>query len=108
MIFSDPDDGETGVALKKSIRLQFSRDINPDSLKGNVRWHYAGTDASEELPQPKLSVRYEPATRSAEIKIDADDLARYKNVVLELTDGVVATDGARLKPWMLTFSFGGQ
>lgn len=108
VIFSDPDDGETGVALKKSIRLQFSRDINPDSLKGNVRWHYAASDSREELPQAKLSVKYEGATRSVEIKIDADDLARYKNVVLELTDGVAATDGARLKPWTMTFGFGGQ
>jgi hypothetical protein len=53
-------------------------------------------------------VRYERATRSVEIKVDADDLARYKNVVLELGDGVAATDGARLKPWTIAFSFGGQ
>src|SRR5439155_489279 len=98
----------TDVALKKTIRLQFSRDINPDSLKGNVRWHYAGVEASEELGPAKLSVRYEAATRSVEIKIDVDDAARYKNIVMELADGVVATDGARLKPWTLTFSFGGQ
>jgi hypothetical protein len=108
VIFSDPEDGEIDVPLKKVIRLQFSRDINPDSLKGNVRWHYGASDSREELPQAKLSVRYERATRSVEIKVDADDLARYKNVVLELGDGVAATDGARLKPWTITFSFGGQ
>ena len=108
VIFSDPEDGETGIPLKKTIRLQFSRDINQDSLKGNVRWHYAASDSREELPQAKLSVRYDRATRSVEIKVDADELARYKNVALELTDGVAATDGARLKPWSITFSFAGQ
>jgi hypothetical protein len=106
VIFSDPEDGEIDVPLKKVIRLQFSRDINPDSLKGNVRWHYA--DSHEELPQAKLSARYERATRSVEIRVDADDLVRYKNVVLELGDAVAATDGARLKPWTITFGFGGQ
>jgi hypothetical protein len=108
VIFSDPEDGEADIPLKKTIRLQFSRDINPDSLKGNVRWHYAASDSREELPPAKLSVRYDRATRSVEIKVDADDLARYKNVVVELTDGVAATDGARLKPWSIAFSFGGQ
>jgi Big-like domain-containing protein len=108
VIFSDPEDGEADVSLKKTVRLQFSRDINPDSLKGNVHWHYAASDSREELPQAKLAVRYERATRSVEIKIDADDLARYKNVAVELTDGIAATDGARLKPWTITFTLGGQ
>jgi hypothetical protein len=108
VIFSDPEDGEFDVPLKKVIRLQFSRDLNPDSLKGNVRWHYAASDSLQQLPQAKLTVRYERATRSVDIKIDTDDLARYKNVALELTDGVAATDGAKLKPWTVTFTFGGQ
>jgi hypothetical protein len=29
-------------------------------------------------------------------------------VVLELRDGIAATDGAKLKPWQLTFMFGGK
>jgi hypothetical protein len=29
-------------------------------------------------------------------------------VILELSDGIAATDGARLKPWQLTFAFGAQ
>jgi hypothetical protein len=108
VIFSDPENSENEVPLKKAIRLQFSRDINPESLKGNVHWHYAAPDSGEELPQAKLSVRYEALTRSVEIKIDTDDLSRYKNVAVELTDGITATDGAKLKPWAITFTFGGQ
>jgi Big-like domain-containing protein len=108
VIFSDPADGEVDVGLKKVIRLQFSRDINPDSLKGNVHWHYAAPDSRGELPQAKLSVRYERANRSIEIKIEPDDPARYRNVVVELAEGIAATDGARLKPWTMSFTFGGQ
>lgn len=107
VIFSDPEDGETDVSLTRVIRLQFSRDINPDSVKGSVRWHYAAADP-QELAQAKLSVRYEKATRSIEIKIDTDSLVRYRNVALELSSDIAATDGARLKPWTLTFTYGGQ
>ena len=34
VIFSDPAEGELDVPLKAAIRLQFSRDMNPDSFKG--------------------------------------------------------------------------
>jgi hypothetical protein len=109
VIFSDPADGDTDVPMKKVIRLQFSRDMNPDSFKGNVRWHYAGSNVREELPQASLSAKYEKANRSLEVKLTApDDLTRFRNVALELTDSVVATDGAKLQPWSVTFTFAGQ
>ena len=41
-------------------------------------------------------------------QLDVDESAPYRNVVVELLDGIAATDGAKLKPWSLTFSFGGQ
>jgi Bacterial Ig-like domain len=108
VIFSNPADGDTNVGLKKSIVLQFSRDMNPASFKGNVHWSYPASESPEEPPQAKLSVQYERANRSVEIKIDAADLVRFRNVVVELTDDISATDGARLKPWKMTFAFGGQ
>lgn len=108
VIFSDPEDGETNVAARKAIRLQFSRDMNPASFKGNVHWYYVASDSQEELPQSKLSVRYERADRSLEIKTDAGDLAQFRNMVVELTEGVTATDGAMLRPWRMTFTYGGQ
>jgi hypothetical protein len=109
VIFSDPEDGDSEVPLKKVIRLQFSRDINPDSFKGNVHWHYAASDSREEMPQVNLSVRYEKANRSLEVKITAaDDLTRFRNIALDLTDSITATDGAKLRPWSITFSFAGQ
>jgi hypothetical protein len=37
----------------------------------------------------------------------AADVTRFRNIVLEITDSVTATDGAKLKPWTISFSFGG-
>ena len=45
VIFSDPAEGEIDVPLKAPIRLQFSREMNPDTFKGNVRWTFTTVDA---------------------------------------------------------------
>jgi hypothetical protein len=133
VIFSDPQDGDTGVPLKAAIRLQFSRDMDPDSFKGHVHWRYAGPAATvspaaaaspanpanpasaaspaknDEPPPANLTVKYEKSNRSLEVKITAGaDLIRFRNIVLEVTDEVKATDGAKLKPWAISFSFGGE
>jgi hypothetical protein len=114
VIFSDPTEGERDVGLKAAVRLQFSRDMNPDTFKGNVRWGYAPADAVNAGPAtPREMARspqfkYDRARRALEIHLDLDESAPYRDVVVELTDGIAATDGARLKPWSLTFSYGGQ
>jgi hypothetical protein len=114
VIFSDPAEGELDVPLKAAIRLQFSRDMNPDSFKGHVRWSYTAADAVNVGPAtPREAARsaqfkYDRARRALEIQLDPDESAPYRDVVVELLDGIAATDGAKLKPWSLTFSFGGQ
>jgi hypothetical protein len=109
VIFSDPEDGDMDVPLKKTVRLQFSRDMNPDSFKGNVHWRYATPDSREELPQANLAVSYEKSNRSLEVKVTAAvEVTRFRNISLDLTDSVTATDGAKLKPWAVTFTFAGQ
>jgi hypothetical protein len=114
VIFSDPADGELDVPLKAPVRLQFSRDINPDTLKGNVRWTFTTADAvnvgpnTPREPHRQAEFKYDRAKRSLEIRLGPDASASYRNVIVELTDGIAATDGARLKPWQLTFSFGAQ
>jgi hypothetical protein len=81
--------------------------MNPDSFKGNVHWKYAGAD--QELQDSLLAVRYEKSNRSLEVKINAaEELTRFRNVSLILTDAITATDGAKLKAWSMTFSFAGQ
>jgi hypothetical protein len=114
VIFSDPAEGEIDVPLKAPIRLQFSREMNPDSFKGNVRWTFMAADAvnagasTPREPERLAEFKYDGAKRALEIRLPLDDSASYRNVILELRDGIAATDGAKLKPWQLTFSFGGQ
>jgi hypothetical protein len=114
VIFSDPAEGEIDVSLRAPVRLQFSREMNPDSFKGNVRWTFTTVDAvnvgagtPQEAPRhPEF--KYDRAKRSLEIRLVLDSSASYRNVILELADGIAATDGARLKPWQLSFAFGAQ
>ena len=114
VIFSDPGEGDLDVPLKAAIRLQFSRDMNPDSFKGSLRWSYTTADAVNVGPttprEPARSpqFKYDRARRALEIQLDLDESAPYRDVVVELLEGIAATDGAKLKPWTLTFSFGGQ
>jgi hypothetical protein len=114
VIFSDPTDGELDVPLKAAIRLQFSRDMNPDSFKGNVRWSYTAATAANVGPTASresardAQFKYDRARRALEIRLDLDESAPFRSVVVELLDGIAATDGAKLKPWSLTFALGGQ
>jgi hypothetical protein len=109
VIFSDPQEADTEVPVTKAIRLQFSRDMNPDSFKDNVRWRYAGAEAGQELPQANLAVKYEKSNRSLEVKVTAaGDVTRFRSITLELTDSITAADGAKLKPWTVSFSFGAE
>ena len=114
VIFTDPAEGETDVPLRTAIRLQFSREMNPDSFKGNVRWTFTAADAvntggvTPREPARQADFKYDRAKRSLEIRLTLNDGASYRNVIVELADGIAATDGAKLKPWELTFSFGAQ
>ena len=54
-----------------------------------------------------VQIRPAPSARSR-FGLPLDDSASYRNVILELLDGIAATDGAKLKPWQLTFVFGAQ
>jgi hypothetical protein len=105
VIFSDPEDGETGVPLKTVVRLQFSRDMNPDTFKGRVHWRYLGAAAAA---PSGAGVGYDGSKRSLEIKVNADDSSKYQEVVIELDGDIAATDGAKLAPWKMSFMFGGQ
>ena len=114
VIFSDPASGELDVPLKSAIRLQFSRDMNPESFKGHVQWSYAAGEAinsSSSAPREAaraVEVKYDGARRALEIRLALNDSAAYRSVVVELLDGIAATDGARLKPYSITFTYAGQ
>ncbi|MCM3881504.1 MAG: Ig-like domain-containing protein [Vicinamibacterales bacterium] len=115
VIFSDPEEGETGVSLKAVVRLQFSRDMNPESFKGRVHWHYQSVATPGQPPVEVTSERanatqvgYDGSKRSLEIRINADEAAKYQDVYVQLDEGIVATDGAKLVPWKLSFILGAQ
>jgi hypothetical protein len=115
VIFSDPEEGETGVSLKAVVRLQFSRDMNPESFKGRVHWHYQSVATPGQPPVEVTSERatasqvgYDGSKRSLEIRINADEAAKYQDVYVQLDEGIVATDGAKLAPWKLSFILGAQ
>ena len=84
VIFSDPAEGEIDVPLRAPVRLQFSREMNPDTFKGNVRWTFTTVDAvnvgastpREAERQPEF--KYDRAKRALEIRLALDDSATYR------------------------------
>jgi hypothetical protein len=92
--------------------LQFSREMNADTFKGHVRWTFTAADAvgsaTSREPWRPAEFKYDSAKRSLEIRLPVEASAGYRNVIIELGDGIAATDGAKLKPWELTFVYGAQ
>lgn len=110
VIFSTPAADETDVAMTTAVRIQFSRDINPSTLKGRVQAHYqqsaaAGRDQPV-APPIDVTLSYAPANRVLEVHF-AKPLERFQTVKVELLDGILGTDTQPLKPWTLTFAIGG-
>ena len=110
VVFSSPTEGETDVSVNGVIRIQFSRSIAPDSLKGNLRIGYLGAESFErgEAQPPGIEVKtsYDPGTRALEIAF-IRPLERFRTVRLQLLEGVKGFDGTAVVPWTLTFAVGG-
>ena len=111
VLFSAPTNDETDVPLNTKVRVQFSRDINTDTLKGNVRIGYSTAQATErgEPQAPSLSAKlnYNRGTRVMDIVFD-EPLERFRTIRVSLGEGVMGTDGQALKPYTLTFTLGGS
>jgi len=111
VLFSAPTQEETDVPLNAKIRVQFSRDINADTLKGHVRIGYSSAQATErgepQAPGLDATLNYNRGTRVLEIVFE-EPLERFRTITLMLSDGVLGTDGLALKPYTLTFTLGGS
>jgi hypothetical protein len=111
ILFSAPTQDETDVPLHTRVRVQFSRDIDPETLKGHIRVGYSAQQSSERgEPQPpriEPILTYDPAARVLNIQF-ATPLERFRIVIVELAEGITGTDGAPLKPWTLSFTLGGS
>jgi hypothetical protein len=109
--FSAPIQGEADVRLDTVIRIQFSRDVDPATFAGRVRVTYSVTDSIERgEPHPPpiaFSIKYVGYSHALEIT-PTQPLERFRQVTVELLQGIVGTDGSVLRPWSLTFSTGGS
>lgn len=111
VLFSAPTHDETDVPLDTKVRVQFSRDIDPDTLKGGLRIAYSAGQARErgepQAPAIDAKVAYNRGTRVLEITF-TDPLERFRTITLTFGDGIKGTDGLALKPYTLTFTLGGS
>jgi hypothetical protein len=110
VVFSAPTDGDTDVALTSAIRIQFSRSIAPDTLKGHIRIGYLGAEATErgepQAPSVEVKTSYDPGNRALVLTF-TKPLERFRTLRLQLLEGIKAFDGAPVVPWTLTFTLGG-
>ena len=111
VLFSAPTADETDVPLDTKVRIQFSRDLDPATIKGHVRVTYSGAQSAErgEPQPPTVNVRldYNRGTRVLELSFD-QPLERFRTVTVALDEGILGTDGGALKPWSVTFQLGGS
>jgi hypothetical protein len=101
VVFSAPTQGETDVLPASKVRVQFSRDIREDSVKGGVAVAYAGVT----VPPPAFTLRYDAGRRVLEITF-AEALSPFANVQVVLKETIVSSDGQALKPYTLAFTVG--
>jgi hypothetical protein len=111
VVFSAPTADETDVPTATNVRIQFSRDLDPATLKGRIRAGYlaaAGTDPGSPIAQPvDFTAIYSAYNRVVELKFTRP-LQQFRTVKVELLDGILGTDQQHLKTWTLTFEVGGS
>jgi Big-like domain-containing protein len=103
IVFSSPTDGETNVSATTPIRVQFSRGVDPMTLKG----HFRLTSIGGAPPEGTMDVQanYDVGSHAVVLRL-SKPLEAFSTVKLELLDGVKTFDGAPVKPWSVTFSVG--
>ncbi len=109
VIFSAPLPDDVDVPENATVRVQFSRDMDPDSFDGQVRVVYTrpgGTGIDSGGGDILFELAYRGRNRVLEIRFD-QELERFRSVTVELLDGVTANDGTPLPPWTLSFFVGG-
>ena len=104
VIFSAPLADDIDVPEDSTVRIQFSRDMDEVSFNEHVKVRYAGIATPESSPDTVITfeLSYRRRNRVLEIRFN-EELERYRNVSVELTDGITASDGSPLSPWTLSF-----
>ena len=108
VIFSAPVQDDDGVDRSASVRIQFSRDVDPKTIDNAVRVSYVQPpEAPPGGPKPpEFTVTYNDAAHAIEVKF-AQPLDRFQQVRVEILEGVMSLDKQMVKPWSLTFTTGG-
>ncbi len=110
VVFSAPTSDEFDVRPNASVRVQFSRDMNADSFKGNVRVRYLPQESVErgeaQVPSLDFTASYDAGRRVLELTFKAP-LERFRTVEVVLGEGITSTEGQPLAPWTLRFTVGG-
>jgi hypothetical protein len=104
VVFSSPTRDETDVPTTTSVRVQFSRGLDPTSIAAQIRIAIPGV-APDSTPAP-FRYTYDAANRAIQI-IFTQPLQPFATVRVELLGGLKAFDGGAFVPWTLTFSVGG-
>lgn len=111
VVFSTPTADESDVGLTTSVRIQFSRDIDPATLKGRIRVGYLESQTVErgepDTPKAEFTFQYTASTRVLQLRF-VKPLERFRTLKVELLEGILGTDQQPLKPWTLTFGLGGS
>lgn len=102
VVFSAPTGGETDVLPTTSVRIQFSRDMDPASFRNRITVRYGNDNTTPVI----FTTNYLPGTRVLELKFTAP-LERFVPVSVGFEDGVQGTDKQPLTPWTLKFETGG-
>jgi hypothetical protein len=110
VVFTAPIAGETDADRSTPIRIQFSRDIDPRTIREHIRVTYtspAPPPAGAPASPPSFTARYNEGNHSVEIKF-AEPLDRYRGVKVDLLEGILSNiDNQPLAPWSLAFTTGG-
>ncbi len=109
VIFSAPLADDIDVPEDSTVRIQFSRDMDDTSFDEHVHVQYSGPTSQELNADATITfeLSYRRRNRVLEIRFN-QELEQYQNVHVELTNGITASDGSPLSPWMLSFFVGGQ
>lgn len=107
ILFTAPTEGEADVRSTERIRMQLSRDLNPETLKGLVRLAYVSAESAGNAVPIEFTTNYTRENRALEIR-PTEPLERFRVVRLEILEGVKGTDGGAMAPFTLTFTVGGS
>lgn len=106
VIFSAPVQDDTAVDRSAPVRIQFSRDLDPRSVRGRVKVSYVPpAGGAPPGAVPDFDVTYNDVARAIEIRF-ARPLEGFQQIRVDLLDGITAIDGQPLKPWTLTYATG--